>query len=244
MQQTDWFESWFESPYYQVLYQNRDLMEAQRFVDTLLAYLHPLPNAQMLDIACGEGRFAIQLAGHGYNVTGIDLSQPSIAKAKQSENDYLHFFVHDMRLPFHNHDFDYTFNFFTSFGYFSDSHDHEIAAKSFATSLKKGGVLVVDYLNKEYAISQLQPEQSIERGNYIFHIKKRHEKNHFVKDISFIDKDDLLRHYTERVASFTLADFVAMFEKAGLSLTETFGDYQLNPYHPTHSPRMIMIFKK
>jgi hypothetical protein len=68
--------------------------------------------------------------------------------------------------------------------------------------------------------------------------------NHFIKDIYFKDNDDKERHYRESVAAFTLSDFVDMFKKAGLSLVSTFGDYQLNSYHPFDSPRMIMIFKK
>jgi 2-polyprenyl-3-methyl-5-hydroxy-6-metoxy-1,4-benzoquinol methylase len=74
----DWFENWFGSPYYKILYQNRDEFEAQEFVEKLLTYLNPAKGCKMLDIACGEGRFARQLAEHGYDVTGIDISKESI----------------------------------------------------------------------------------------------------------------------------------------------------------------------
>jgi len=53
-----------------------------------------------------------------------------------------------------------------------------------------------------------------------------------------------MRTYVESVAAFDLSDFVQMFRKAGMILTGTFGDYELGEYHPTDSPRMIMIFKK
>ena len=110
MEQADWFENWFGSPYYKILYQNRDELEAQAFVEKLLDYLQPLPGSYMLDIACGEGRFAIQLAEHGYDVTGIDLSHNSIEKAKAHEDEHMRFFVHDMRFPFYINYFDYAFN--------------------------------------------------------------------------------------------------------------------------------------
>lgn len=244
MEQVDWFESWFGSPYYKILYQNRDEFEAQEFVENLIDHLQPLPGSRMLDIACGEGRFAFQLAGHGYDVTGIDLSYPSIAKAKEAEDDHLHFMVHDMRLPFYINYFDYAFNFFTSFGYFEHDRDHLLAAKSFAAALKKNGILVIDYLNRDYVLSDLVPEEEVQRGDYTFDIRRREERNHIFKDISFTDAEGHQRKYTESVAAFSLSDFVQMFKKAGMKLTGTFGDYKLGEYHPLDSPRMIMIFKK
>jgi SAM-dependent methyltransferase len=243
-EQVDWFESWFGSPYYHILYQNRDELEAQAFVEALIEYLQPLSGSCMADIACGEGRFSIQLAEHGFDVIGIDLSHASIEKAKRHEAENLRFFVHDMRFPFYINYFHYAFNFFTSFGYFGNDRDHMMAAKSFAVSLRKGGYLVIDYLNKEHSLAKLVPEESITRGSHEFQVKRKLENNHFIKDIYFLDADGKERHYKESVAAFTLSDFIKMFKKAGLSLVSTFGDYQLNSYHPVDSPRMIMIFKK
>src|SRR5690606_21720625 len=130
-EQVDWFESWFGSPYYHILYEHRDELEAQAFVEELINYLQPLPKSSMADIACGEGRYSIQLAEYGFDVVGIDLSHASIEKAKKHEKENLRFFVHDMRFPFYINYFDYVFNFFTSFGYFASQRDHLMAAKSF-----------------------------------------------------------------------------------------------------------------
>src|ERR1700679_942232 len=159
-----WFENWFGSPYYKILYQNRDELEAQEFVENLLGYLQPRPGSTMLDIACGEGRFAKQLAEHGYDVTGIDISHASIETAKAFETDNLQFFVQDMRLPFYINYFDYAFNFFTSFGYFAHMRDHALAARSFAAALKENGILVIDYLNADQVIANIVPEQTVQRG--------------------------------------------------------------------------------
>jgi SAM-dependent methyltransferase len=149
-----------------------------------------------------------------------------------------------MRLPFYINYFDYAFNFFTSFGYFSHDRDHLSAAKSFAAALKPEGLLVIDYLNVENVISNLVQEETIERGDYIFKIERRIERNHFIKEINFTDNNNNPGKFTESVAAFTLSDFIRMFKMADMSLTGTFGDYQLNDYHPVDSPRLIMTFKK
>lgn len=244
MDQKDWFESWFASPYYKALYQNRDELEAQAFVHKLIDYLQPLLGSRMLDIACGEGRFSIELAEEGYDVTGIDLSQPSIEKAKRSERDGLQFFVHDMRFPFYINYFDYAFNFFTSFGYFRHQRDNLMAAKSFAAALKKNGMLVMDYLNRDYVIKNLVPSDLVERGGYRFEITRRVEGSHIIKTITVKDDNGLNKTFEERVTAFGLSDFVQLFRKAKLQVVATFGDYKLADYHPLESPRMIIVFKK
>lgn len=240
----DWFENWFGSPFYKILYQNRDDREAQKFTDELICYLQPVQGARMLDIACGEGRFAVQLADKGYDVTGIDISGASIEHAKQHENEHLHFYVHDMRFPFYINYFDLAFNFFTSFGYFKYDRDNRLAAKAFAAALKPGGTLVVDYLNYKNVLKHMVSEATVQRGDITFHIKKRYEQKHIIKDISFTDLEHTPRHYIEKVATFSLEEFTQMFADAGLTLVKTFGDYQLSDFSSEDSPRMIMIFKK
>ena len=135
-----WFESWFGSPYYRVLYENRDEFEAQEFLDKLLDYLQPLPGARMVDIACGEGRFSIELAERGYDVTGIDLSHLSIDKALKHERAGESAFLCAgyAAFRFTSITLDYAFNFFTSFGYFATkARDHQMAANSFAKGLER-----------------------------------------------------------------------------------------------------------
>ncbi len=244
MEQQNWFESWFGSPYYKLLYQNRDELEAQEFVEKIVTHLQPLPQSKMLDIACGEGRFAKQLAEHDFDVTGIDLSHQNIEKAKLSEREGLQFFIHDMRFPFYINYFDYAFNFFTSFGYFGKDRDHVMAAKSFAKSLKEGGLLVIDYLNRDHVLNNLIAEETLEREDATFHIKRKLENGHIVKQIHVTDHHGNDKHFQESVAAFSLSDFINIFKQAGLKLVSNFGDYNLNNYDPTFSPRLIMIFKK
>jgi SAM-dependent methyltransferase len=240
----DWYENWFGSLYYKILYQERDEYEAMEFIENLLAYLKPPQGSIMLDIACGEGRHARQLADHSYDVVGIDISHQSIEAAKANETDKLQFFVQDMRFPFYINYFNYAFNFFTSFGYFTHNRDHLLAAKGFASALKENGFLVIDYMNYEYVLSKLIPEETIMRGSYNFKLTRKFENNHIIKTIEFLDADQQPRKYVESVAAFSLKDFIQMFKEAGLSLITTFGDYQLNHFSPIDSPRLIMVFKK
>lgn len=244
MPHPEWFESWFGSPYYHILYEQRDDEEAEAFANALLLHLDPTPDARMLDIACGEGRLSRSLAARGYDVTGIDLSHASISLAQRSEAPNLHFFVHDMRMLFYVNYFDFAFNFFTSFGYFTRPRDHSMAARSFARALRPGGTLVVDYLNRDKVLSGLVPEEVVERGGIRFDIRRRYDGTHFIKEIRFTNRQGAPQHFTERVAAFGLDEFLQFFSIAGLSLVDTFGNYSLRAFNPAESPRLVMVFKK
>ena len=240
-----WFKDWFNSPYYHQLYFNRDDKEAAAFIDNLIQYLKPPPGSSMLDVACGKGRHSLQLANKGFDVTGIDLSDDSINEALQYQTDSLHFYKHDMRLPFWINYFDYAFNFFTSFGYFKTRREHDNAIRTIAQSIKMDGTFVMDFLNVHYAEDHLvhQSEKEIEGINFI--ITKWYDETHFYKKI--IIEDDALQEplvYIEKVAKFSLGDFTEMFAYQGMQIQEVFGDYSFSNYDVKKSPRMVMIARK
>lgn len=240
-----WFKEWFNSPYYHQLYFERDHQEAADFINELVKHLQPAEGSFMLDVACGRGRHSFQLASKGYDVTGIDLSTDSILTAKENENDQLHFFVHDMRLPFWINYFNYAFNFFTSFGYFNTKREHENALRTIAQSLKPDGIFVIDYLNVIYAESHAEPASEIVIGDVHYDITKWSDEGHFYKKIVVTDKelDDAITH-EEKVAKFSLEDFTEMLGAHKMHVQEVFGDYKLGKYDVNSSPRMIIVAKK
>ena len=83
----DWFKAWFNTPYYHTLYKNRDNSEAKAFIENMIDYLHLEKGAKVMDLACGKGRHSITLNENGLDVVGLDLSDESIAYAKQFENE-------------------------------------------------------------------------------------------------------------------------------------------------------------
>ena len=93
----NWFDSWFDTKYYHILYKNRDYSEAENFITNLTTDLEINTNKSILDLACGKGRHSIFLNKLGYTTTGVDLSKASIEHASQFTNNTLDFFVHDMR---------------------------------------------------------------------------------------------------------------------------------------------------
>lgn len=246
MSENTWYKEWFNSHYYHLLYDHRDEEEALQFINRLIDYLQPMKGCSMVDIACGKGRHSKALADRGFDVTGIDLSAASIAEAKLKEEAHLHFYQHDMRLPFWINYFQYAFNFFTSFGYFKTQREHDNAIRTIAQSLVPDGLFVIDYLNVHYSEDRLEKSLTIQKEEVTFHITKWQDERFFYKQIQVTDDNSLsLKHLnTERVAKFSLGDFTEMLAYQDMQVQEVFGDYQLGRYDVRKSPRMIIIAKK
>lgn len=244
MAEQDWYKEWFNSPFYHQLYFERNEEEAKAFIHRLISRLQPAPGSRILDIACGKGRHSNLLASLGFDVTGIDLSPDSIAEALQWESDSLHFFVHDMRLPFWINYFDYALNFFTSFGYFRTQREHNDAIRTIAGSLKPGGLFVIDYLNTHYTEEHLVQDEIKQIGTTKYDIHRWHDTTHFYKKITVTDPA-LPQPFTctEKVAKFSLGDFTAMLGSQSMQVQEVFGDYQLGTYD-TRTPRLIILAQK
>lgn len=236
-----WYSSWFDTPYYHILYKERNYREAQIFMDNLTQYLNLPEKAKVLDLACGKGRHSIYLNQLGFDVLGADLSENSIAEASKNANDTLHFKVHDMRQPFEEK-YDAIFNLFTSFGYFENDDDNLTTLKAIKESLSDYGFAVIDFMNVSQVIETLVPEEIKTMEGIDFHIKRYLKENHIYKEIDFEDQGQKF-HFTEKVKALTLKDFEDLMEEAGIYLLDIFGDYKLKKFHKTESERLIMIFK-
>ncbi len=237
----NWFASWFDTPYYHILYKDRNYREAQIFMDNLTHYLNLPEKAKVLDLACGKGRHSIYLNQLGFDVIGADLSENSIAEASKNVNDTLHFQVHDMREPFEDK-FDAIFNLFTSFGYFENDEDNLKTLVAIKDSLTEYGFAVIDFMNVNQVIANLVPTEVKTVDGIDFHIKRYVADNHIYKEIDFEDQGEKF-HFTEKVKALTLEDFTQMMETAGIFLLDIFGDYKLKKFHKKDSERLIMIFK-
>jgi len=237
----NWYASWFDTPYYHILYKDRDYDEAQIFMDNLTHYLNLPEDAKILDLACGKGRHSIYLNQLGFDVTGADLSENSITEASKSSNEKLHFQVHDMRISFQEK-FDAIFNLFTSFGYFEDDADNLTTLKAIRDSLSEYGFAVIDFMNVDQVLENLIPEETKTVDGIDFHIKRYEKNNYIYKEISFSDKGEDF-HFTEKVQALRLADFEKMMEEADIYLLDVFGDYKLRKFYKAQSERLILIFK-
>lgn len=238
-----WFESWFDTPYYHLLYGKRNEEEAAFFIDNLLHHLNLPQGARCWDLNCGKGRHALHLNKKGYDVVGTDLSAMSIGYARQFENDSLRFYKHDMRNLFYANYFNAVFNLFTSFGYFRNRYEDEKVFQAVFNALRPGGSFILDFFNPVRVLNCLNELEEKIIGDVVFQLRRKIDNNTIVKEITVVDKAET-HHFREEVKIFTQAELVLLGEEAGLRLDTCFGDYSLQPFNSESSDRLILIFAK
>ncbi len=222
------------------LYADQRETESLNFVKQILKKSNLSAASTLLEVGCGEGEHARVLAEEGYDVTGIDSSAESIAAAKNYEKDRLHFFVHDIRLPFHINYFDAALNLFSAFGYFRTEREHYNAIRTIANSIKHEGWLMLDYLNVHYTEDHLSEKEEKKVDGVPFEITAWSDENYFYKKFTGADN----KEHLEKRAKLSLGDFNDMFAFHGLQVQEVYGDYSLNTYDVKRSPRLILVARK
>mgnify|MGYP001822638215 CR=1 FL=1 len=239
--ETEWFQNWFNTPYYHILYDYRKDDEARFFMKNLINYLDLKPNGSILDLPCGKGRHAVFLYEQGFQVTGADLSKNSIEHAKQLSADGLRFVVHDMRDRL-NGKYDAIFNLFTSFGYFNQEATNVKVLENFKLTLNQDGHLVIDFFNLNRVINRLTPYRQIEKGGFQFDIKNYIDDGFVVKEI-LVDNGSEKLAFQEKVQALSLEKFETFAKMADLEIQHVFGDYQLNAFDKNNSERLILIMQ-
>jgi cyclopropane fatty-acyl-phospholipid synthase-like methyltransferase len=239
-----WYASWFDSPFYPLLYKHRDEQEAADFLDLLLQKLKLPQKSRILDLACGRGRHSRFLHSRGMQVHGVDLSPSSISDANLLATQGLSFEIRDMRMPWPNPTFDLALSLFTSFGYFDSDEENGKVLKALRTAIHPGGFVLLDFFNSQKVLAGLgQVEQQQQQiGGYTFFTQKRADKGSIVKDIQ-VKSADKEWEFTERVRAYSKQELILLCTAAGLEPIQIWGSYTLDDFDPNHSERTILLMK-
>ncbi len=239
----DWFENWFDSRYYHILYKNRDNKEATMLINNLLHRFKFNKNTAFLDLACGTGRHSVYLNKKGFKVEGVDLSIKSLEQAKKNENKTLQFYCEDIRNFSKKNHYNVILNLFTSFGYFQNESDNKKVFQNIHASLKNQGLFILDFFNPHQVIAKLKTHETKTIDKVRFEIKKRHDEKFVYKEICVTDKKN--KHtFTEKVQLINKEQFINYTTDLNMKLLNSFGDYHLNNYDQQNSERLILVFQK
>jgi SAM-dependent methyltransferase len=135
---------------YDWLYGDKDYQAECDTVERIIERYGRVPTASILDLGCGTGGHAIQLARRGYRVTGIDRSEEMLrhARAKggaRSEGGHLEFLAGDIRDFDLEERFDAALMMFAVAGYLHEDRDLAAAFATAGRHLRPGGLLLFDF---------------------------------------------------------------------------------------------------
>ena len=234
---TEWFEQWFGEEYHD-LYPHRDDEDARRAVALIRSVVSWESGDRILDLACGPGRHAAELARWGgrVRVIGFDLSRAMLRRARERSEACL--VRGDMRaLPFRAGSFALAVNLFTSFGYFLDDDEHRRVVQQVVGALSPRGHFVLDYLNAEHVRRTLKVTEQT-GGPDVVVTRRIDSANRFV--IKEIELRDEGRRFQERVRLYGPDELAALLTDAGLRVIARFGNYDGAPAGPA-APRVILV---
>jgi len=150
----EWWAEIFDDAYLRSLprYTERD---TRREVDFIESCLGVEKDGKILDIGCGQGRHAVELAARRYQVVGIDFSLPMLARAgdlAQEKDQKINFIHQDMRELDYDKAFDAAYCVGTSFGFFDDETNEKVI-KGIHGSLKPRGLFFLEVANRDFIIN-------------------------------------------------------------------------------------------
>jgi len=210
--------------------------------------------SKVLDLCCGDGRIAMQLARLGHDVTGLDLSFPMVGVAQhKAELANLHIrWVHaDMREMGFEDEFDAVINISTSFGYFANESDDAKTLHSVHTVLTRCGKLLLDLENVYYLSHMYRLYGAAPNYQPVNRFRDWVEEATLFDPISHTIKVKLRLWYNGKVVKevrggyrvYSLSEIRRVLESCGFHIQSTYGDFNLRPYD-INSPRMIIICEK
>ncbi|MEW6233368.1 MAG: class I SAM-dependent methyltransferase [Chloroflexota bacterium] len=147
-----WYEEYFTKDWMKFRDVEAMLEKAPSEVDFLESALQISPPAAVLDVGCGFGRHAIELAARGYVVTGLDLSAELLARASEMTSERavsVTWLEKDMRQMEFDAEFDAVICLYTSFGYFETEEENLEVLRRMSKALREGGRLALDVENRD-----------------------------------------------------------------------------------------------
>ncbi len=246
-----WGEREFSERFYKIV--NFWGIPTEKEVSFLAGYLSS-ESDRVLDLACGGGRHAIELASMGYGVTGIEIGEyPLRIAKKEAEQRKLNVnFVHGdiLKLDMAGQ-FNMAFFICNQISHLSPE-DCRTVFRNVAAALVDGGIFIVHlvkftdedkssfvhwYLEKEPFY--LKNRSVVHREQYYFDKNRTKLIRDFAVDT--VTRENRLFGVSEK--NYTESELQHFAAECGLFLKEEFGDYDRSPLEE-NSPQKIFVFVK
>jgi SAM-dependent methyltransferase len=231
---------------------------SQRLAESvLLEYLelmgfHP---TSLLDVACGEGSFAVAMAQQSYQVTGVDQSQQMIDLARARAREVgaeVNFCVEDMRTLSFKGEFDLVTCFFDSLNYLLTIKDLQDAIRCAFDALKPGGLYIFD-MNTIYglAVDWMREKTYIqnEADDFIEIHRQEFDYENLVATMEitiFTQNGELWERIdeTHRERGYPIVDVQFLLQKTGFDVVDSFGSLSKRTAITVNSPRVWFVSRK
>jgi len=239
-----WFVDLFDEDYLRTL-PFLTPQATQSEAEFVIEAMNLAPGAQVLDVGCGYGRHAMELAARGFHVVGLDLSTPLLVRGGEEAHRRgltINFIRGDMReLDFENQ-FDAAYSLFSTFGYFDDETNKK-TLQNIARALKPNGKVLIEILNRDYVIQDLPTRVWWEGDGCV--VLEEVELNYFSSRIqvnrSVVFDDGRQLEQEISVRAYSLHEVGKLMHAAGFRVLEVSGGYQMRGRFFGNQSRHIIV---
>jgi SAM-dependent methyltransferase len=245
-----WYQSFFGRDYLDVYDGSFSRERAALEVSMVEAALALKRGEQVLDLCCGQGRHAVELARRGYAVSGLDLSAEYLRLTEDAASEAgvsVATLEADMRAIPAESRFDAVINMYSSFGYLENEAEDARVLASIAKALKSGGRVLLDLLNREWVVHNNGPTEWHYGPDGTLYLEARQldleaSRNHVT--FTAISADGRRRELDgHHIRLYTIREMIGGLDAAGLHYEAVYGGYHSEPYSPD-TRRMIVIASK
>lgn len=243
-----WWEDIFGEDFSRAIPRLTD-QQISREVDFIEESLGVAKGGVVLDLGCGSGHHAVDLASRGYGVVGYDLSVYQLALAAdvaQERDQKINFLQGDMREMAFEAMFDGIYCWNTSFGYFEEEKNQAVAERVFR-ALKPGGMFLIDVANRDFAATYSPSQLWYEGDSCVcmddmsvdFITSRLRVKRSVIFD------DGRSRECTYSVRLYSLHELGKLLHDVGFRVTEASGNTATpGVFFGEVSPRLIVLAQK
>ncbi|MER9026444.1 class I SAM-dependent methyltransferase [Mesorhizobium sp. M0815] len=219
---------------------------SDREAGAILELLSLRQGDSVLELGCGYGRITNRLAQKGMRVTGLDMSPSLLKKAEADAAERgvsVEYVLGDMRsLPWRDR-FDAAFLWYTTFGYF-DEADNERVLHEAASSLRKGGRLLIDQNNRFVLQRDNSPTYHVVQRNDDIRVDiTNHDALTDRGNCErIVVRDGCVRRTRLSIRHYGFSEYVRMLRSAGFETVEAYG--QEGQEFTSCGPRLVVVAYK
>jgi SAM-dependent methyltransferase len=239
-----WFEDFFDDDYLLTL-PHETPEGTLREAEFIARMLDVQPGGRLLDLGCGYGRHAVELAQKGYDLVGLDNSLPMLIRGGQlceQRGVEINFMHADMKELTFEEEFDGVYCVTTSFGYFDDETNKQVVRQVY-NALKPGGRFLLEVVNRDYLLGDL-PLRVWWEGEECL-VMEEVEFNYFTscvesqRSVVFNDGRQVDRKLSIRV--YSLHELGKLLHEVGFIVREVTGNIATEGrFFGLHSPQLII----
>lgn len=241
------FDEVFDADEYLYFYEDTLREEdTPRQVDFIEGELALAPGARLLDLGCGHGRHANELARRGYGVLGIDMVPGFLERARAEadrEGLAVDYVLGDARaLPFRG-EVDHAVCIFDAFGFLDDEGNEAVLSAAHA-AIRPGGALLLDLRNRDWIVRSILPVTVLDKGEDL--MLDRHRLD--MTTGRLVDTRTYLRDGRARTVRFSIrlysyTEIEALLAKVGFTVARAFGGWDKSPLSLAKN-RMVLVARR